>query len=114
MPDTLRPRVFLSYARSDLDTALELRRRIEGDLGEGIVWHDVRYLAGDHWWTEIEDVIRGQAAIDNVILLASAQALSRDVVRREWRLAWREGNVAPERFLVRAAGLHTTGVRPTP
>ena len=82
MPDTLRPRVFLSYARSDLDTALELRRRIEGDLGEGIVWHDVRYLAGDHWWTEIEDVIRGQAAIDNVILLASAQALSRDVVRR--------------------------------
>jgi hypothetical protein len=98
MPHATRPRIFLSYARSDLGAALELRRRIELELGEGTVWHDVRNLAGDHWWTEIEDAIRGQAAVEHVVLLASAEALSRDIVRREWRLAWREGKTLTNVF----------------
>jgi WD40 repeat protein len=91
-------RIFLSYARSDLAAARELRTQIEADLGEGTVWHDVRNLAGDHWWTEIEDAIRGQAVVEHVVLLASAEALGRPVVRREWRLAWREGKTLTNVF----------------
>jgi hypothetical protein len=92
------PRIFLSYARSDLDAARELRQRIEAELGEGAVWHDVRNLTGDHWWTEIEDAIRGQSAVEHLVLLASAKALTRDVVRREWRLGWREGKTISNVF----------------
>lgn len=62
MPEPHHPRIFLSYARSDLDAALDLRARIEAELGEHTVWHDVRDLGGDHWWTEIEDAIRGGPA----------------------------------------------------
>jgi hypothetical protein len=50
MSDITRTKVFLSYARSDLAATRELRTRIEAELGEGTVWHDVRNLAGDHWW----------------------------------------------------------------
>jgi WD40 repeat protein len=60
-------------------------------LGKGAVWHDVRDLAGDHWWSEIEEAIRKKASIQHVVLLASAEALTREIVRREWRVAWREG-----------------------
>ena len=71
---------------------------IEAELGEGAVWHDVRNLSGDHWWTEIEDTIRGQTTVDHIVLLASVEALSREVVRREWRLAWREGKTLTNVF----------------
>lgn len=98
MPIVVQPRVFLSYTRCDLNAALEVRDRIEAELGAGTVWHDVRNLAGDHWWTEIEDAIRGKAAVEHVILLCSAEALARNVVRREWRLAWREGKVLTNVF----------------
>jgi WD40 repeat protein len=92
------PRIFLSYTRTDLHAAMDLRRLLETELGEGAVWHDVRNLAGDHWWTEIEEAIRGQSAVEHVVLLASAEALTRPVVRREWRLAWREGKALTNVF----------------
>ncbi len=98
MPEPHHPRIFLSYARSDLDAALDLRARIEAELGEHTVWHDVRDLGGDHWWTEIEDAIRGGSGIEHVVLLASADALARPVVRREWLLAWREGKALTNVF----------------
>ena len=98
MPEPRHPRIFLSYARSDLDAALDLRARIEAELGEHTVWHDVRDLGGDHWWTEIEDAIRGGSGIEHVVLLASADALARPVVRREWLLAWREGKALTNVF----------------
>jgi hypothetical protein len=87
-PSTTAVRIFLSYARSDLQAARELRQRIEAVLGTGSVWHDLRDLGGDQWWVEIEEAIRGTLSVTHVVLLASAEALSRDVVRREWRLAW--------------------------
>jgi TIR domain len=85
------PRIFLSYARNDLDVALELRQQIEPEMGEGAVWHDVRNLTGDHWWTDIEESIRGQTAVEHIVLLASATALARPVVLDELRLARLEG-----------------------
>lgn len=92
------PRIFLSYARTDLEAARELRQLIEAELGKGTVWHDLRDLAGDHWWTEIEDTIRDNESVEHVVLLASAEALTRDIVRREWRLAWREGKTVSNVF----------------
>jgi WD40 repeat protein len=94
----LGPRVFLSYARTDLEAARELRQRIEAELGTNTLWHDVRDLAGDHWWTEIEETIRTDTSVEHLVLLASNEALNREVVRREWRLAWREGKAVSNVF----------------
>jgi WD40 repeat protein len=93
-------RIFLSYARSDLEHALSLRALIEAEVGAGSVWHDVRDLAGDHWWTEIEDTIRSTSSVEHLVLLASAQALApeRYVVRDEWRLAQQEGKAVTNVF----------------
>ena len=98
MPPLSAPRIFFSYARSDLNAARQLRQRIETELGVGTVWHDVRNLVGDHWWTEIEDMIRSKSAVEHVVLVASHEALTRDIVRREWRLAWREGKTVSNVF----------------
>jgi hypothetical protein len=98
MIETSRPRIFLSYARSDLAVARDLRALIEAEIGHGIVWQDVSNLTGGHWWAETEDAIRGGSAVEHLVLLASRAALSRPIVRAEWRLARREGKTVTNVF----------------
>jgi hypothetical protein len=94
----VRPRIFLSYARSNLEHARYLRERIEAELGAGSVWHDVRDLGGDHWWSEIESAIRRESGVEHVVLVSSRDALSRPVVIDEWRLADRDGKTVTPVF----------------
>lgn len=92
------PRIFLSYARSDLPAALDLRARLEESFGPGSVWQDITGLKGDHWWAETEDSLRATSTIEHLVLLASADALARSIVVEEWRLARREGKSASHVF----------------
>ena len=104
MTDAPRPRIFLSYARSDIEFARGLRARL---IAEGIdpPWHDQTHMSAGEWWDQIEAVLTSPAC-EHVILVLSPAALAENrhlVVKREWKLARREGKtvlpvVAPSRL----------------
>ena len=104
MSKVTKPRIFVSYSRTDIEPALFLRSLIEKELGEGSTWHDIRDLTGDHWWAQIEDTIRERSGIEHLVLIASARALTRGVVRREWRLGSQEGKTITNVYWSRRDG----------
>ena len=57
IPD--RPRVFISYARSDGEKfAASLRRRLEREQPEITLWQDrVRMEGGKDWWKQITEAL---------------------------------------------------------
>jgi WD40 repeat protein len=90
MPPSSQPRVFLSYARSDgADYAAWLRAKLEKEHPDITLWHDiVSERAGRDWWLQITQ------ALDHVaymVLVATPNALSSDMVRKEWRYARQKG-----------------------
>ena len=92
MPDPQLHRIFLSYARSDLEFARQLRERL---IAEGLdpPWHDQTHMSAGEWWDQIEAVLTAPTC-EHVILVLSPSALAEDrhlVVKREWKLARREG-----------------------
>jgi WD40 repeat protein len=87
-PPEPRPRVFLSYARSDGGAAARcLRERLL--QAQVPLWRDREGMEGGRdWWQQIT------AAIDQVevlVLLATPAALGSATVRREWRYARQRG-----------------------
>ena len=87
-----KPRIFLSYARSDLAFARKLRERL---IAEGLdpPWHDQTHMSAGEWWDQIEVALTSPAC-EHVILVLSPAALAEKrhlVVKREWKLARREG-----------------------
>ena len=83
-----RPRVFVSYARSDGDRlAADLRRRLEA--AEVPLWRDREGMEGGRdWWQQITAAID---SVDFLVLLATPAALQSPMVRREWRYARQRG-----------------------
>jgi len=85
-----KPRVFISYCRSDGTTfATKLRRRMEKQHPEIILWQDViSERGGRDWWLQITE------ALDNVgymVLVLTPDALKSATVRKEWRYARQQG-----------------------
>jgi WD40 repeat protein len=94
------PGVFISYSRTDVDFARELRDDL---LLAGLpVWHDLKDIGAGQWWSQIDDAIAGGDGIEHVLLIVSPAALASGMVRLEWRLARREGKtilpVIPSKF----------------
>jgi len=88
IPPDARPRVFLSYARSDGGAfAQQLRQRLEAE--QVPLWRDREGMEGGRdWWQQIT------AAIDRVeflVLVITPAALQSTMVRREWRYARQRG-----------------------
>ena len=83
-----RPRVFVSYARSDGDRlAADLRGRLEA--AEVPLWRDREGMEGGRdWWQQITAAID---SVDFLVLLATPAALRSPMVRREWRYARQRG-----------------------
>jgi WD40 repeat protein len=83
-----RPRVFVSYARSDGEAlAQDIRQRLEQ---EGIpVWQDRTSMEGGRdWWLQITDALN---QVEFMVLVATPAALRSEVVRKEWRYARQQG-----------------------
>ena len=92
MPEPQPPRSLLSYARADIVFARQLRERL---IAEGLdpPWHDQTHMSAGEWWDQIEAVLTSPAC-EHVILVLSPAALAQErhlVVKREWKLARREG-----------------------
>ena len=92
MSDPQPPRTLLSYARADIVFARQLRERL---IAEGLdpPWHDQTHMSAGEWWDQIEAVLTSPDC-EHVILVLSPVALAQDrhlVVKREWKLARREG-----------------------
>ena len=87
-PRDARPRVFVSYARSDGDRlAADLRRCLEA--AEVPLWRDREGMEGGRdWWQQITAAID---SVDFLVLLATPAALQSPMVRREWRYARQRG-----------------------
>jgi WD40 repeat protein len=83
-----RPRVFISYARSDGDAlASDLRRRLEA---EGItLWRDREGMEGGRdWWAQITSALD---EVEFMVLLMTPAAMTSVLVRKEWRYARQRG-----------------------
>jgi WD40 repeat protein len=83
-----KPRIFLSYSRTDAAFAAEARRLIEG---RGLrLWQDIPDMGAGAWWEQIKKVLEAPTT-EHMVLLVSSTALASRVVRDEWRFARREG-----------------------
>jgi len=84
-----RPRIFISYARSDgKEFADWLRRRLTEEY-QFKVWQDIVDLEGGKtWWSQIEEAIK---SIEYLVLVMTPSAQRSDKVTREWKLARQEG-----------------------
>jgi WD40 repeat protein len=84
--DTLKSRVFISYARSDgEEVASALRDRLRRTEPEISVWQDRTHLeAGVGWWNQIAEAI---AHVQFLVLVMTPAAMLSDVARKEWRYA---------------------------
>src|ERR1700693_84367 len=90
MSDPASTRIFICYSRRDgARCAAALREKLrKRDLS---VWQDLVALEGGRdWWSQIEDAIRSKA-LQHFVLIVTPGALASPVVRREIRLARREG-----------------------
>ena len=85
------PRIFISYAHSDgEDFARDLRRRLIEKHGLA-VWQDrTEMQVGEAWWQQIVDALTNED-VEYMVLVMTPAAMRSDMVRREWRLARREG-----------------------
>jgi hypothetical protein len=84
-----RPRIFVSYARSDGKVlARALHRRLEEEAGFSL-WQDLADLeGGKDWWRQITDAIEH---VEYVVLVMTEGAVRSTVVRQEWRHARQQG-----------------------
>jgi len=81
------PRIFISYARGDGEEfARNLHRRLIEEYHLA-VWQDRTSMeGGKDWWHQIEEALRSKH-VEYLVLVMTPNALSSDMVRREWRLA---------------------------
>ena len=87
---TDKPRVFISYRRSDGEAfATQLRKRLEREEPEITLWQDrIRMEGGVGWWKQITDAID---AVQFLVLVMTPEAMESEVVRKEWRYARQQG-----------------------
>jgi len=85
------PRIFISYARDDGEEfARKLRRCLVEDHGFS-VWQDrTEMQVGEAWWQQIESALRNEH-VEYLVLIMTPAAMKSEMVRKEWRLARREG-----------------------
>ncbi len=86
---TFTARIFVSYARSDgKDVAREIcdRLREEENLK---LWYDLADMEGGRdWWRQIAEAID---QVEHLVLIMTPNALTSEIVRREWRYARQVG-----------------------
>ena len=87
---TRKPRVFISYARSDGETfATELRQRLEREASDIELWQDrSRMEGGVGWWKQITEAID---SVEFMVLVMTGHAVTSETVRKEWRYARQQG-----------------------
>ncbi len=88
MIGTTKPRVFISYARSDGEAfATQLRHKLEAKNIP--LWQDrIGMEGGRDWWLQIQE------ALDHVqfmVLVMTPAALRSPIVKKEWRYARQQG-----------------------
>jgi WD40 repeat protein len=85
-----KPRVFLSYARSDGEVfARSLRERLERDEPEITLWQDRTQMEGGvGWWKQITDALD---VVRFMVLVMTPASLDSPLVRKEWRYARQQG-----------------------
>ncbi|HEV3040948.1 MAG TPA: NB-ARC domain-containing protein [Candidatus Angelobacter sp.] len=85
-----RPRVFISYCRSDgLRFACDLRIRLQEQHPEIPLWQDViSEQGGRNWWIQITEALD---VVEFMVLVMTADALKSETVRKEWRYARQRG-----------------------
>jgi hypothetical protein len=87
---TDKPRVFISYRRSDGEEfATQLRKRLEREEPEITLWQDrARMEGGRGWWKQITDALD---VVKFIVLVMTPDAMESEVVRKEWRYARQQG-----------------------
>jgi WD40 repeat protein len=85
------PRIFISYARSDgEDFARQLRYRLT-EKHKFAVWQDrTEMQVGEAWWQQIVTALSNEH-IEYMVLVMTPDAMSSEMVRKEWRRARQEG-----------------------
>lgn len=88
MAGNTKPRVFISYARSDGENfATQLRKKLEAKSIP--LWQDrIGMEGGRDWWLQIQE------ALDHVqfmVLVMTPAALRSPIVKKEWRYARQQG-----------------------
>ncbi|NKB80290.1 MAG: TIR domain-containing protein [Nitrospirales bacterium] len=85
-----RPRVFLSYARSDGEAiATELRKRLQEKEPEITLWQDRICLEGGiSWWKQISEALD---VVKFLVLVITPNALKSPIIEKEWRYARERG-----------------------
>jgi TIR domain len=86
-----KPRVFLSFARKDGETfATNLRRRLQEEESEIILWQDHAEMEGGvGWWKQIEETLD---QVRFLVIVMTPAAMESEMTRKEWRYA-RQRNV---------------------
>jgi NB-ARC domain/TIR domain len=89
LPSAPRVQASVTDARCSIP---QLRERL---IVEGLdpPWHDQTHMSAGQWWSQIETALTSPRC-EHVVLVLSAAALAEDrhhIVKREWRLARREG-----------------------
>ncbi len=82
-----RDDVFISYSRTDREFAQLLRQRL---INAGLkVWRDREEMRGGrNWWEQIVEALQN---VRYMVLCASPESMSSEIVTREWRQARQEG-----------------------
>jgi hypothetical protein len=85
-----KPRVFISYCRSDGTMfATKLRQRLERRHSEIALWQDViSERGGSDWWLQITQALD---QVEYMVLVLTPDAMKSPTVRKEWRYARQEG-----------------------
>jgi hypothetical protein len=80
--------VFISYARDDGENfARDLRRRMEQDAPDLVLWRDREEMEGDiPWWRQITEALN---VVPAMVLVLTPTALRSPYVSKEWRMAVR-------------------------
>src|SRR5437016_12785820 len=85
-----KPRVFISYCRSDGSAfAGQLRDRLQKEHPEIILWQDViSERGGRDWWLQITEALD---QVEYMVLVLTPDAVKSETVRKEWRYARQKG-----------------------
>jgi hypothetical protein len=86
--DSRKPRVFISYARTDGETfAAHLRKRLQAEHIP--LWQDrVGMEGGKDWWQQITEALD---VVEFMVLVMTPAAMNSEMVRKEWRYARQQG-----------------------
>ena len=85
-----KPRIFISYARTDGEVfAQTLRQRLIQNFGAEAIWRDRDAMEGGRdWWQQITEALD---QVEFMVLVATPRALASPVVTKEWRYARQQG-----------------------